>query len=115
MTIGQRDRYVTVQQTPAETPGGGFPVEAWTTLGKIWLQRVEQITIRSDESFKADQLSASSYEKWECDYRADMDPDLLDVPKRRRILYLGRIYDITSARQIGRKEAIELVTLAKVS
>ncbi len=115
MSVGQRDRFVTVQQTPAETPGAGFPVETWTTLASLWLQRVEQITVRSDEQFRADQLSGSSYERWRCEYRADMDPDLVDVPKRRRLVYQGRTFDITSAVLIGRRQEIELVTLAKVS
>lgn len=41
-----------------------------------------------------------------------MDPDLVDVPKKRRLSYQGRIYDITSASVEGRKEAIRLTTLA---
>jgi hypothetical protein len=44
-----------------------------------------------------------------------MDPDLLDVPKRRRLVYKGRTYDIVAAGQIGRNEGVELLTLAKVS
>jgi hypothetical protein len=37
---------------------------------------------------------------------------LVDVPKRRRLLYQGRIEGIVAAEMDGRKGCIELVTLA---
>jgi len=67
-----------------------------------------------DERFRAEQFSAQAMTHWEMEYRDDMDPELVDVPKQRRLNYLGRIYNITAARQIGRQEAIELDTQAKV-
>jgi hypothetical protein len=41
-----------------------------------------------------------------------MDPDLVDVPKLRRVLFHGRIHDIVAANQIGMREGVELLTLA---
>ena len=46
-------------------------------------------------------------------YRADMDPDLIDVPKVRRLLYKGRVYDIVAATLLSRQEGVEVETLAK--
>jgi hypothetical protein len=45
-------------------------------------------------------------------YRADMDPDLVDVPKARRLVFGGRVHDIAAAQHLGRREGIELSTKA---
>lgn len=109
---GQRDRAVTLQQRAASTGASGFPVETWTTLAApIWMRRLDQ---RIDERAVAGQLSAKATTIWEMGYRADMDPEVVDVPQTRRLTYQGRIYDIVGASTIGRAEGIELTTIAKV-
>jgi hypothetical protein len=42
------------------------------------------------------------------------DPELVDVVKARRLVASGRIYDITAAAQIGRRQGLELLTRAQV-
>lgn len=109
MESGERDRAVTLEQMTESNPDG-FPVETWTTLASpVWMRKMD---MRGDEKFRASQLSAPFDTQWEMGYRADMDPDLVDVPKYRRIIYQGRRYDIVTASQIGRLEGIELLTLA---
>lgn len=112
-TAGTRDRHVTIQQAPTETSAGsgGFPVEVWTTLASVWMGKMEP---SGAEQFRADQLSASLTSWWQMEYRADMDPDLVDVAKTRRLVFHGRTYDIVTGYQIGRKHGIALQTLAKV-
>jgi head-tail adaptor len=108
---GQRDKHVTIEQTPAVIPGGSFPVETWAELGMVWMSRVD---VTADERFAAGQNSAYAGTIWVMPYRLDMDPEVLNVPKVRRLKYLGRIYNILTASVIGRKDSIELLTLAKV-
>lgn len=113
MDAGERDKRVLIQQATDTVGSSMFPVETWTTLADpVWMRKLD---LRGDERFKASQLSAPAETQWEMGYRADMDPDLLNVPKTRRLVYQGRTYDITEASMIGRKEGIELLTLAKVS
>ena len=45
-------------------------------------------------------------------YIASMDPELVDVPKLRRLVYQGRTYEIVHAAMIGRREGIEFLTIA---
>lgn len=109
---GQRDKRVRIEQAPgADQQGGTFPVEDWTTLTHAWMNKQD---VQADERFAVDQATAYNVTEWTMDYRADMDPDLVDVPAVRRLVYLDRTYDIRSASVIGRKQGIELVTVRKV-
>jgi head-tail adaptor len=111
LPAGQRDQVVTIEQAPLETPGGGFPIEDWTTL--VSGMPASKTNLSGSEQFRAAQMSAAVDTRWEINYRMDMDPDVIDVPKTRRLVHNGRVHDIVEASQIGRRNAIELVTLAK--
>jgi hypothetical protein len=116
MRPGLRDRIITIQQrSSTDTVGSsGVPVETWTTLvSAMPASRVDQaIDIRGRETFAAGQLTSRVDTRWEINYRPDMDPELVDVPKLRRICHNARIYDIVSASVIGRREGIQLLTVA---
>lgn len=107
---GERDRLVTVQQRGVDDADDvGEPVETWTTLVSAYMKRIDA---SGRERFQASQVSAPYDTRWEMSYRADMDPDLVDVPKLRRLSYKGRYYDIVHAALINRQDGIELSTLA---
>ncbi len=89
----------------------GFPVE---TTGASFAWYASRREVSGQERFAAEQNSASAESEWQGSYRADMDPERVDVPKVFRFLYLGRVYDIVAARVVGDRKAIELTTLAKV-
>lgn len=108
---GERDRAVTIQRRDAdEADAVGEPVETWTTL--VAAAYMKRIDANGRERFQASQVSAPYDTRWEMSYRADMDPDLVDVPKLRRLKYKGRYYDIVHAALINRQDGIELSTLA---
>lgn len=105
---GERNRPVTIQQLTESVGTGRVPVETWTTLAaKVWMARRD---MRSGERFAAAQISATVDTRWEMAYRADMDPELVDVPKRRRLVAHGVVYDIAEASVIEGRAGIELVT-----
>ena len=86
------------------------PVESWTTLeARVPMQRQAS---RGNEVFTADQLSGSVVTTWTMRYLSTMDPDLIDVPKKRRLVYRGRAHDILSAEPMDRKVGLVLRTLA---
>lgn len=111
MEPGERDRRVVIQQMTDSSATSGFPVEAPTTLATVWMRMLD---VSGLERYTAQQLSGYSVTQWEMGYRSDMDPELVNVVKTRQLLYQGRTYDITAASMIGRREGIELITLAKV-
>jgi SPP1 family predicted phage head-tail adaptor len=108
---GERDRLIVIQQLADSAGGSGFPVETWTPLASVYAKK-SPLTGR--EQFGSDQDSARADTRWEIGYRTDMDPDVIDVPKNRRISYQGRFYNIAAANEIGRRDGIELLTFAKV-
>jgi SPP1 family predicted phage head-tail adaptor len=111
MEPGERDRFVMLQQKAEASGTSGFPVETWSNLGGVWMSKAD---IRGMERLQAMQMSAKYDTRWEMAYLASMDPELVDVPNLRRLVYQGRTYDIVSASQIGRREGVEVMTIAKV-
>lgn len=109
LSSGSRDRLVTIQQLSESAGSSHFPVETWTDLVTVSMSRLD---IRGIERLQAMQVRAKVDAAWEMNYRADMDPDLVDVQKKRRLSFNGRLHDITYANQIGRREGIELTTIA---
>lgn len=110
---GLRDRVITIQQrsaTDAADASSGEPVETWSTLVANMPASLKPVT--GWERFRSDQVSARVDQIWEVNYRADMDPRLVDVAKTRRILDGTRVLEIVVATEIGRREGIELLTVA---
>lgn len=107
---GARDRYVAIQQVTRSDGASGMPVETWTTLVSEWMAKEDASGV---ERVLGGQVSARVDTTWEMPYRADMDPDLVDVAKDRRLVYQGRTYNILGGQQVGLKAGIALTTLAK--
>ena len=108
---GKRDRLVTIQQlTAGVDPESGEPTETWTTLvSQMWASKTNR---SGDETFKSDQESARFDCEWEINWREDMNPDTLDLPKVRRLLFGTRVHDIVEAVEVGRRAGLCLYTLA---
>jgi len=110
---GQRDRRVLIQQRTAvdQADESGTPndVGTWTKLVHAW---ADKTPLGGRERFDAEQRSAPYDTRWRIGYRADMDPELVDVAKVRRLVYQSRIYDIVDAQLIGRREGVDVMTLA---
>lgn len=104
---GQRDRQVLIEQLA--DPTAQFP--QWTPLSTEWMSRLD---LMADERFQSDQITARGEVRWQMPYRDDMDPEAVDVPAVRRLVYEGRTYDIRSASPLGWKRDIELITLVRV-
>lgn len=108
---GHRDRWITIEQRPPvdETDPSGGPVEAWTPLVSMFASKAD---VEGRERWQAQQMASAVDTEWAINYRADMDPELLDIPTLRRIRYQGRTHDVIHAVHLGRKDGIALLTLA---
>jgi head-tail adaptor len=111
LSAGQRDRLITVEQMVDAVGPSSFPIETWTPL--VTVQAAQDVD-GGDETFTADQVTGTASVRWTLPYLAACDPDLVDVVKLRRLVASGRVYDITAAAQIGRRQGLELQTRAKV-
>lgn len=107
---GLRDRRILVQQlTETAEATSGAPQETWTPLCQMWARRTDA---GDTERFTAQQIVAQVQTVWEVNYRADLDPELVDVAKRRRIIANGQIHDIVQAAQAERRDVLLLATIA---
>jgi head-tail adaptor len=116
ISVGQRDKLVTIQSLTDSVDATGAPVQVWATFGSAWMQRRVPIGRRSgDERFTADQLTAPEHAQWEMVKQSNMDPEVVDVTKLRRLLYRGWTYDIVAAEILQREEgeSIVLTTLGR--
>ena len=111
VSAGLRNRLVTIQQlTEAQGPSG-FPVETWTVATPIVVYASKD-DATGMERFGANQTTAPFDTTWQIPYLASMDPELVNVPKTRRLIYQARVHDIVSATLIGLRRGVELKTLA---
>lgn len=106
---GTRDRFITIEQAVTVTPASGRPTQEWTTLTEVWARKKE---LQGLQRFDADQLSEPFDQQWEIPYMASMDPELVNVPKNRRLRVRERIINILWAIELGRREGIMLGTRA---
>jgi len=106
-----RDKLVTIQQSSDAVDAGGHPSESWATLAQVWMSKED---VGATEKYENGQVSAPFDSVWEMPYLDSMDPERVNVPKLRRLLYRGRFYDIQEALLLQRHEgrAIRLKTLA---
>ena len=106
---GVRDHWVTIQTRPDDAiSDSGFPIDApWTDLATVAMARED---LDSAEIERGDQQLAVTTTRWEMPYMAQMDPERVDVAKLRRLVYLGRSFDILGAIPIGRADAIAILT-----
>lgn len=110
MEPGERDRAVTIEQADDAVSTSKIPIERWTTLASIvWMRKLDA---NMSERVKAEQVAAAFDTQWEMGYWKEMDPELVDVSKSRRLLYQGRLHLIVGASLIGRREGIELLTIS---
>lgn len=107
---GLRTRLVTIQQLAESQGTSGYPVENWTTLVTVMASKADET---GQERFGANQTTSPYDTTWQIPYIAGVDPELLNVPKKRRLIYRNRVYDIVSASPIGElHRGVELKTLA---
>lgn len=110
----KRDRVIELQQRPsadAADPSSHEPIDGtWTTL--VERMPAGKTNVAGWERFRANQDTARYDQIWEINWRNDMDPNLIDVPKVRRIKDGARFLDIVYAEEIGRRGGIALYTAA---
>lgn len=112
LNVGELVHEVTIQGLTDGVDASGAPLETWADLFCAWASREGMRGERGGEAMTGDQLVASQITRWIMRYDENLDPDLVDLPKTRRLVYRGRIYDIIEADPIDRAAGIELRTIA---
>lgn len=103
---GERWYAVTIQHAVDSIGTSGAPVETWAdTTPAVWMGR-KAASGKEAASTDTAQREAYAMHTWTLPYLPTMDPDVVNVPKSRRLKYLGGVYDITEARHGERGELL---------
>jgi hypothetical protein len=110
MEPGERDRAVKIEYMSEERSATKQPIERWYPLASVvWMRKMD---VTAEERVKAAQVAAVFDTQWEMGYWSEMDPETVDIQKTRRLVYQDRVYLIVGAALIGRRDGIELLTIA---
>ena len=108
--IGERDHPVAIEQATDAVDSSGFPTQTWATLASlVWMSRED---VSGTERLTSIEVATPYETRWVMPYQANMDPEVIDVPKTRRLVYRGRTHDIQRAQVIDDRANIELFTMA---
>lgn len=109
MSAGEATYLVELESLNEAKAASGYPGGTWDPLVAVYAKKV---TASGRERFAANQTTSPTSITWEFEYLESMDPDRLNVPKLRRLVYLGRMYDITAAALVGWHRKIRVETLS---
>lgn len=113
MDAGKRDRVLTIQQrSVVDTPdsSSGVPEDTWTTL--VEHMPAAKTDVSGWKRYINEEPSSRFDVIYEMNYRLDMDPELVDVPKTRRVIVGQRTLDVVYAAEIGRRRGVALFCVA---
>jgi len=97
---GRLDRRITLQRKTVTENSYGEPVESWKDLATVW---AEYMPARGAERYASMQTIGEIEIRWRIRYRSGLTP--ID-----RIVYQGRVHNVTSIIEIGRGEGLEIYT-----
>ena len=97
------DRFITIEDPTVTQDDFGGEVTTWATFAQVWAQRVD---MRAKERFNSEQIQAIETTTWRIRYLDGVQPDM-------RIVYFGKVYEITGLAELGRAAGLEIVTEAR--
>jgi SPP1 family predicted phage head-tail adaptor len=98
MRIGRRDKKVTIQRMTQGRNSYNEIVPEWTNLYTVWAHLK---TLSGKEALSSEQIVASNTAVFNIRYRFLTTQD--------RVLCEGRIYQIESLNELGRKKELDLI------
>jgi SPP1 family predicted phage head-tail adaptor len=106
MSAGKLDRRIAIQRAAMTVNAFNEPVANWADLVTLWAGRRD---VSAAERYRAQEVGAEITTRFTIRWSslaASIDP-------RDRILFEGRLYDITAVRDIGRRAWREIDAVAR--
>jgi SPP1 family predicted phage head-tail adaptor len=104
IAAGSLDRRISIQRMTLAENDFGEMVETWVPLQADLPANVEPV--QAWERLQASEIAAGVTTRFTVRWGLDLTP-------KDRIVYDGRVWDISSAREIGRREGQELTAAAR--
>lgn len=103
------DRRVRIERAVPVDDGYQTRTDAWAPLGEVWAQFIRTGGREGREAAGREALATASF-------RIRFSEELRDLLPSDRVIYpadgAGRVYDIQSVVEIGRREGLELICVA---
>ena len=102
MNPGKMDRRITIEARTLGKDAAGGRIETWETSAEVW---AELVTRKSREAAAADSERPFDTRTFRIRYRTITEHD-------HRILYSGKVFNITGISEEGRKDALVIEATA---
>jgi SPP1 family predicted phage head-tail adaptor len=103
---GDMSRRVTLQRATVTRNEFNEEIETWATLAIIWARRDD---VSAAESFRAQEVGAQLTTRFRIRYSATV----ATLNPRDRLIYAGKLYNITGVREKQRKRLLEVDCVAR--
>jgi SPP1 family predicted phage head-tail adaptor len=106
MRAGALDRRIVIQRATTSTDEFNEPVQTWATFLMVWAGKQD---VSDRERFTAHEIGAEVTARFTIRWSTQAGT----IDARDRILFEGRYFDIHHAKEIGRREWIEITAAAR--
>jgi SPP1 family predicted phage head-tail adaptor len=103
MQAGKLDRRIAVERATTAKNDFGEEVPTWAPLSTVWAQ---VLPISDQERWRASEVSATVSTRFRIRWG-------LGVTAEDRIVYEGRVYEISGVKELGRREGQEVTAAAR--
>lgn len=111
VAAGKRDRLIQLVPIEQGRAPSGFPTETDDTPEiRLWVSKDD---IGGRERIVMDQTSAPFDTRFVLPFSDAYNPNTVNVPKVFALDYAGKRYDIVAAAEIGRRDGVEVLTIAR--
>jgi len=106
MLAGRLDRRIAIQRASFSTNALNEKVATWPTVATVW---ASAMPVSDGERLRTGETISDRMMRFQIRYSAAV----ADVDPRDRVLFDGRVYDISGVKEIGRREGLEITATAR--
>lgn len=106
MLAGKLDRRITISRATVTQDAFNNPVEVWSDLATVWASKKD---VSDGERFQSGTMNASRMTRFQVRWSSE----LAGVNAKDRLLFEGATYDIHNAKELGRREGIEITASSR--
>jgi len=106
LAAGDLDRRIIIQRATVTKGTHNADVETWIVLARVWAGKKD---VSDRERVAAAEVAAEITTRFVIRWSSVVE----DVGPRDRVVYDGRIYDISAVKEIGRRDGLEISAAAR--
>ena len=109
MDAGALDRRLTIRRATRTQNALGETVETWADVATVWASKVDKATAEADARGSGEARAATITTHFAVRWSATT----ATVSALDRVVCAGRDFDVHGVREIGRREGLEIIAMAR--